>query len=175
MIARELDGGRGCSACVILDDQIEPVRRRPWWFGAALVGVLGGAVVGVFAAPEALPPCTPPTAAPEVVVDRFLARMGSSTAALRDCFTIGRPTDYELEMYAAARPPVSYRIGSIAVGRSGPNFSGDVTFTAIQIYALWHVGAPELWAGDDFRWVVLRRHETPTRWTIDETQPPRRP
>lgn len=136
---------------------------------------MGGAVVGMFVAREPLPPCAPPSATPEIVVDRFLARMGSSTDALRDCFTIGRPTDYELEMYAAARPPVSYRIGAIAVGRSGPNSSGEVTFTAIQVFALWQVGAPELWTRDDFRWIVLRRHEAPTRWTIDQTQPPRLP
>ena len=160
---------------MILDDQIEPVHRPPWWFAAALVGVMAGAVAGMFVARGPLPPCTPPGAAPEVVVDRFLERLGSSTDVLRDCFTTGRPTDYELELYAAARPPASYRIGSIAVGRSGPNSSGDVTFTAIQVFAIWDVGAPALWAGDDFRWIVLRRHEAPTRWTIDQTQPPRRP
>ena len=143
---------------MILDDQLDPVRPRPWWFNAALVGVLGGATVGVFVAPEPLPPCTPPNAAPEVVVDRFLARLGSSTEALRDCFTTGRPTDYELEMYAGARPPVSYRIGAISVGRSGAFSSGDVTFTGMQVFASWGDGAPELWTRDDFRWIVLRRH-----------------
>jgi hypothetical protein len=53
-------------------------------------------------------------------------------------------------MYAAAQPPVT-------------------------IFASWRDGAPELWTRDDFRWIVLRRHEGPTRWTIDQTQAPRRP
>jgi hypothetical protein len=160
---------------VILDDQVDPVRRRPWWFSAALVGVMGGAIVGLFIARDALPPCTPPNAAPEIVVERFLARLGSSTDALRDCFTTGRPTDYELDMYAAAAPPASYRVGLIGVGRNGPNNSGDASFTAIQVFASWRDGAPELWTRDDFRWIVLRRHEAPTRWTIDQTLAPRRP
>ena len=78
-------------------------------------------------------------------------------------------------MYAASVPPTSYRIESINVGRSGPNSSGEVVFIAMQVFASWRVEAPVLWARDDFRWIVLRRHEAPTRWTIEETQPPRRP
>lgn len=125
--------------------------------------------------PQPLPPCSPPYAAPELVIDRFFARLGSSTEAIRECFTTGRPTDFELAMYAAADPPASYRVGSINVGRSGPNSSGEIVFTAMQVFASWPVDAPVLWARDDFRWIVLRRHEAPTRWTIEETQPPRRP
>lgn len=136
---------------------------------------MGGATLGALSdAAGPRPHCSPAGALPEVVIDRFLARLGSSSEALRECFTTGRPTDYELAMYVAAVPPTRYRVGSTTVGRSGPNSSGDVTFTAIQVYAAWHVGAPDLWARDDFRWIVLRRHEAPARWTIDETQPPRR-
>lgn len=132
--------------------------------------MLVGAVV-----PQPFPPCSPPNAAPELVVDHFFARLGSSTDAIRECFTAGRPTDFELAMYAASVPPTSYRIESINVGRSGPNSSGEVVFIAMQVFASWRVEAPVLWARDDFRWIVLRRHEAPTRWTIEETQPPRRP
>jgi hypothetical protein len=147
---------------------------RPWWFAPALAGVLfgalGGAVLNVGAP---LPPCTPPQAEVELVVDRFLTRLGSSEHALRDCFTAGRPTDVEMESLIGANPPMTYRIERIAIGRDP--VVDDVRFAAVLVSATWRAGPPILWAREESRWILLRRDEIAKRWTIEETQPPRRP
>ncbi len=79
--------------------------------------------------------------------------------------------DVELASYLTARPPTSNRLGAFNEGR-GPNAE---IYMAVQVFPSWRSDPPAGWVGDEFRWIVLRRHERPTRWTIDQTQPPFRP
>ncbi len=152
----------------------EQVRARPWWFFPALAGVVVGALVGeLIGVDEALPPCSPPNAEVELVVDRFLTRLGSPEDLLRRCFTDGRPTDVELSGFVAATPPTSYRIERVAIGRDA--VTNDVRFAAVLVAATWYGEPPALWARGESRWIVLRRDEAAKRWTIEETQRPRRP
>jgi hypothetical protein len=153
---------------VILDDGAEPVRRPPWWFRTALAGVIGGAFLGILIT-EAPLPCSPPGARVELVVERFMTRLGSTPAGIRDCFTAGRPAEVELARYAAARPPSDYRIAKIS---EASNDRGEAWFAAVQVVASWHGDPPEGWNRDRYQWIVLRRNDVSTRWTIEETRPP---
>ena len=154
---------------IVSDDVEEPARGRPWWVGPALVGVMGGAIAGTFASADELPPCSPPAARVEIVVERFLARLGASEDAIRDCFTVGRPTAVELARYAAARPPLDYRIDKIS---EASDDRGKAWFAAAQVVASWRGDPPEGWSRDRYQWIVLRASGVPTRWTIEETRPP---
>ena len=154
---------------IVSRDEAEPVRRRPWWIGPALVGVMSGAIAGTFISPGELPPCSPQDARVEIVVARFMARLGTSEQAIRDCFTAGRPNEIELTRYAAARPPLDYRIEKIS---EASDDRGRAWFAAVQVVASWRGDPPEGWSRDRYQWIVLRASGPPMRWTIDETRPP---
>ena len=116
--------------------------------GPALLGIAIGAVTGeVLSAGRSFAPCAPPDAEVELVVDRFLTRLGSPELSLRECFTDGRPNEAEMSSFVAA----------------------------VLVAATWERDPPEWWDRDLSRWILLRRHEATKRWTIEETQPLRRP
>lgn len=157
-----------CSGRVILSDDVEPVRHRPWWFRAGLVGIVGGALAGMFITETPLP-CSPPGARVELVIERFMARLGSTEDGIRDCFTTGKPGEVELARYAAARPPLGYRIAKIS---EASNSRGEAWFAAVQVVASWPDDPPEGWNRDRYQWIVLRLGGEPARWTIEETRGP---
>ena len=159
---------------IALGEEQERPRERPWWVGPALLGIAIGAVTGdILSAGQSFAPCAPQDAEVELVVDRFLTRLGSPEVSLRECFTDGRPNEAEISSFVAAAPPTSYRIERVTVGRDP--IVNDVRFAAVLVAATWERDPPAWWDRDLSRWILLRRHETTKRWTIEETQPLRRP
>ncbi len=156
---------------MIVDDAGTPVARegRPWWFlppvaAIALVAILASLVPDP---PSPMPPCSPPDARLEVVVDRFLSRLGSSPEAISECWVAGRLSVAELSWYTEARPPTRYQFGTYSEGRG---LTGEIYY-AVQVFPTWG-GAPPAGWGDTFRWIMLQRFDRPTRWMVFETQPP---
>lgn len=145
-------------------------RGRPWWFGPALIGIVLGGVVGFASLPTPLPACSPVDASSELVVLRFLERLGSSEAAIQECWTPGRLSQKELQTYLRARPPKTISLVNHYLGQG----DGRVLIQWETVLT-WTDGPPEGWRADEPRFIMLARHDGPTRWTIELTQPPLRP
>ncbi len=145
-------------------------RDRPWWVVPALVGIALGGIVGFAVLPTPLPACSPVDAPSDVVVVRFLERLGSSEAAIKECWTPGRLSQKELQTYVRARPPKTISLVDHYVGQG----YGQVLIQWETVLT-WNDGPPEGWRADEARFIVLARQDGPTRWTIEVTQPPLRP
>lgn len=151
---------------MIEDDYRETAPARPWWFRPALVGVALGGIVGVvLLTPPA--PCSPPGANPEVVVRRFLARLGSSATAIEDCWTAGSLGPEELRAYLDATPPASTSL----VPYSGPE-DGLILGPGAPAHAHWVVvptwrgPPPRGWPSDGPISIQLLRPNGSDRWAI---------
>lgn len=101
-----------------------------------------------------------------------MARLGATQDWIRDCFTAGRPGEVELARYAAAQPPLGYRIAKIS---EASNDRGEAWFAAVQVVASWPGDPPEGWDRGRYQWIVLRLDGVSMRWTIEETRPPLHP
>jgi hypothetical protein len=155
---------------IIDPDDVASIRRRPWWAIPGLAGVLVGGAIGFTLLPTPLPPCSPADAPSELVVQRFLERLGSSAASIQECWSPGKPTRDELETYVGARPPKTISLTSHSVGQGG----GRVLIQWHTVLT-WSDRPPEGWHTDEPRLITLIRHDGPTRWTIEATDAPRRP
>jgi hypothetical protein len=77
----------------------------------------------------------------------------------------------ELDTYVRAKPPTRYAFGAYSVGqgRSGEHY------LHWQMHLTWAGAPPHGWRSDEPRWILLIRHDRPTRWTIERTDEPLRP
>ncbi len=156
----------------MIEDERADVRgKKPWWFSPALLGVFLGGFVGLLVLPTPLPPCAAPDVPSEVVTRRFLERLGSSADAIAECWSAGRLDPEELDNYVLAKPPASISFVTYAEGRG----NNDEIYVQWNVALTWNGSPPRGWSADQSRWIMLVRHDNPTRWTIEQTHAPQVP
>lgn len=135
---------------------------------AVTAGIALGLTIGLAALPTS-PPCSPADAPSEVVVRRFLERLGSSESAILDCWTPGALRPKELQSYLHARPPKRVSLLNVYAGHSDTQ-----VLVQWEVSLTWDGPPPDGWQPDESRFIVLARQDRPVRWTIETTQPPLR-
>jgi len=149
----------------IEDEYREVAHRRPWWFSPGLVGVALGGLLGAALLPTLLPPCSPPGANSEIVVRRFLERLGSSAAAIEECWTSESGPE-ELRAYLDATPPASISLVPYPgphVFLLGPNAPA---YAHWLVKANWNGRPPAGWPNDEAISIHVLRPDGSGRWTI---------
>lgn len=147
----------------IEDEYIGPAVWRPWWFLPAIVGVIAGGAIGFLALPRPLPSCSPPGADSQVVVARFLERMGSSVADIADCWIAGEDRSAELSTYARASAPASY---SLTTDPPIGVVFGHGDYERWLLRASWKELPPAGWSSDVPIFVSVLRPAGSSQWKI---------
>lgn len=150
----------------IEDEYREVPVRRPWWFGPGLVGVALGGLLGLALLPTSLPPCSPPGGNSDIVVRRFLERLGSSVTAIEECWARESLGPEELRAYLDATRPTEVSLvppsgtTSFALGPNAPELAEWV------VVPTWSGPPPRVWPNGKPISIQLLRPSGSTRWMI---------